>query len=324
MDDQTLQLFCNQLSHWAEVAIEDGRSPFRRAETFFPLLTASGESIAPLVLWINRDSFMAGGLLLFPSRSAEEDIPAGLVCSEALGLRHFVTWAPREITFWEKIGQSAEPRRSLPLSPAGENSPAAFRDIFRKVLEELKYLSVSGSVPPAELSPYYLANLCRLARQSATPFLAEAFRMTRGETRDEEAAEISSSQAAVQQVTLTLLRMLGLLLEDQLPPGIQPAGLDRALRFALDTLPEALRRPLDMTTWELPLPTESAVRLHHLCRRLTQLRFGEDRSRGRRTLEILLACEGESLGGAVPPPSATRRRQIPCSSIPSADIRGRR
>lgn len=300
MDQQTLHLFCKQLIHWAEDILESGRSPFRRAEPFFPLLTAAGEISPPLILWINRDSCMAGGVLLFPDICAEESLADGRACAQALGLRHFVTWAPREIAIWEERGDTAVRCKVLPMPDAGSISPALFCDLFRKLLEELKPLAVSGAVPAADLSPFYLANLCRLARRSATPFLTEAFRIARGEDR-QRSTEVPAS-AALQQAHLTFLRQMALLLEDRLPPTIQPEGFDRALRFALDSLPPALRRPLEINPWEIPLPPASAVRLQYLNRRLTQLNFVEDIPRCLHTVEILIKYDAGELGGFSLPP----------------------
>ena len=299
MDRQTLDFFCRQLAHWAEGAIENGRLPFRRAETFSPLLTAAGEIAPPLTLWINRDSCMAGGILFFPSHCPEESVEEGRACAQALGLRHFVTWAPREIVIWEERDGKAVRHRILPTPAAEVGSPAIFCDIFRTLLEEIKPLSIAGAITPAELSPFYLANLCRLTLRAITPFLAEAFRIARRESLGKESIP---SAAARQQAHLLLLRLLTLLLEDRMPPVIEAEGFDRALCFALDSLPQTLRRSLDIQRWEIPLPPAGAVRLQHLNRRLTQLRIAENRPRWRQVLDIHLRNAAAELGGAPLPP----------------------
>ncbi|MBE0596023.1 MAG: hypothetical protein IH614_01995, partial [Desulfuromonadales bacterium] len=127
MDHQTLQLFGRQLARWAEEFIAEGRFPFRRIETSLPLLTALGEISLPLVLWVNRDSFMAGGLFLFPTRTTEEELESGLAFADALGLRHFVTWARREIIIWEAAGGEAHACRRIPLPAVSRPDPDQFR-----------------------------------------------------------------------------------------------------------------------------------------------------------------------------------------------------
>ena len=68
MDQDTLRQLAQQLALWAQEFITGGRSPFRRVETFAPLLTEAGEINPPLVFWINRDSHMAGGAIFFPGQ----------------------------------------------------------------------------------------------------------------------------------------------------------------------------------------------------------------------------------------------------------------
>lgn len=299
MDHQTLQLFSRQLSHWAEEIIESGRYPFRRVETALPLLTEQGELCLPLALWINRDSFMAGGLFLLPIRHAEEEIKAGQAFAQALGLRYFVTWAPRSIVIWESDGTEVKVHRTLALPASDQRSPDYFRDLLRKVLEEIKLLAITGTIPPAELSPWYLANLFRMTIEGAVSPLVEAFRIARGEERLSRA--ILPLTLARQQAVLAILRLLALVMEDRLPSAIPPEGLDRALGFALETLPPTLARVLTPAGWEVPFPEESAVRLHHLFRRLGQLRLDLDRARTHQALEIFLTHEGARLGGYPPP-----------------------
>lgn len=293
MDPQTSDI-AQTLCRWAEDVIRNGRSPFRRAESSPCIMTAGGELTPPLVLWVNRDSFMAGAVIFFPTReTAEEELAAGRSCAEALGLRHFVTWGPREVTFWEDQPGKAQPIGSLPLGAAP--SPSAL-ETFNATMDRLKLLSVLGAVPPDQLSPYCLVNLCRHARDESLPALAEAFRVGRGEGRP-PAREAETAEAALHQGTLVLLRLLALLLEDRLPPAIQPEGLAQAIHFALDALPPSLAAALAETAGECPLPVESAIRFHHLFRRLLQLRFGEDRPRAAHVLELLLKHEGTRLGG---------------------------
>ncbi|BCR04186.1 hypothetical protein DESUT3_12550 [Desulfuromonas versatilis] len=296
MDQNTLKLFTGQLAHWAEAAIEEGRLPFRKVETFPPLWTEGGIQAPPLVFWINRDSFMAGGVLLVPERQSQEVTDAGCQCARALGLQHFVTWSDREIVFWEDHPQGVVRGKSLALPAAEEASPVIFRESLVRVLEELKLLSVLGAVPPNALSAHFLGNLFKGTLLSAVPYLDEAYRVALGENRLESEAG-DAHLLASGKGHLTLLRMLALLLFDRLPAAVQPEGLERAMHFALDTLPEGLRDALSPGRHELPLPAESAVRFHHLFRRLIQLRLGDNRERFRQTLDLLLLHEGPGLGG---------------------------
>lgn len=299
MDQQTIQLFSRQLAQWAEVAIDQGRYPFRKVELFPALLTEIGEKHPPLVFWINRDSFMAGGVLLLPRKDAEEAVELGRHLAGALGLRHFVTWAAREIVFWEDSGGAVTRRKTLPLKATGCNATEDFRDALKTVMEELKILCVLGTVSPLQLSPCCLANLCRSSLATALPPIEEAYRLARSECRLK--AKSPTAELAFGKGVLTLLRLLALIFYDRLPNTIQPEGLERAMQFALDTLPTALRAALQPAGEDVPLPPESAIRFHHLLRRLTQLQCGKDWQRAARIVEILVAHVAGRLGAAALP-----------------------
>lgn len=291
MDSQTLQLFTQQLAHWAESAIVEGRSPFRKVETFPRIVTSAGELRPPLVFWINRDSFMAGGVVFFPDSDPEQDADKGRACAEALGLRHFVTWGSRDVVFWEVQGQSLLRGKSLQVGSDASASADQFMSALARVLDELKILSVTGALPPDSLSPYYLANLCLGALEEAHTGLLEEYLVQRGESEGAH-SEGEASQAASEQSLMTLLRLLALIFYDRLPATVAPEGLQVAMQYALDALPPSLTVALQPVAGKLPLPLESAVRFHHLFRRLTQLKTGRDSQRSVRLLEILLDSKG--------------------------------
>ncbi len=293
MDQETRHLFSQQLAHWARQTIAEGRSPFRRVDLDQPLLAPAGELRPPLVFWINRESFMAGGVVLLPDKDSPETAAMGRACAEALGLRHFVTWAAREITFWEIRGEAILTYKDIPLD---SSDPAGFQRALRLLMEELKPLSVLGTLPPAQLSAFYLANLWHSALQASMEPLTEEYRAALGEhpLEQEESPEI----LAYNKGAMTLLRLLALTCLDQLPSSVQPENLDVAMQFALDTLPDSLKKPLQQGPRELPLPTSTAVRFHHLFRRLSQLDIGSDRQRLNRALEIFVDGEAPRLGAA--------------------------
>jgi hypothetical protein len=300
MNQETLRLLCRQLAHWAETAILQGRLPFRKVEVFPEILTPGGPLAPPLVFWINRDSFMAGGFILFPPKDADQDLETGCHCAHALGLRHFVAWAPRELVIWEIRQQAVLRFKTIPLSASGNESAEGFQETLHSVMEELKLLSVLGAVPPDQLSAHYLANLCLSTLQDSAPFLVEACQVRQGEEQN-RTPSLTPKVMADSKGTLTLCRLIALVLQDRLPPTVQPEGLERAMHFALDTLQDDLRLALWPATEEVPLPMESAVRFHHLFRRLSQLRLDKIPERGADVLKLLLKHQGLLLGGATPP-----------------------
>jgi hypothetical protein len=300
MDQETLQRFSRQLAQWAETAIAGGRLPFRRAEALPSLLTEGGEQHPALVLWINRDSWMAGGVVLLPDGDESAAAEAGRQSALALGLRHFVTWSTRRITFWEECEGNPVPRRHLPAGSERTGSTEGFQRLLLALLEELKLSCVTGAVPPADLSPHYLANLCRATLDGIRPLLEETARVARAEGRI--SPHLAPPDWARAKGFLTLVRLLALVFFDRLPAGVQPERLEQAMRFALDTLPPGLGQTLAPPSDEEPLPAEAGVRFHQLLRRLTQLQAGTDLPRGALLLELLLNEAAPHLGG-FPPPS---------------------
>ncbi|MCP3177083.1 hypothetical protein MJO47_08195 [Desulfuromonas sp. KJ2020] len=296
MDPHTARLFAEQLARWTESHIHLGRSPLKKVEVFSSLLTSAGELSPPLIFWINRDSFMAAGVVLFPSGHTHDANDSGIHCAEALGLRHFISWAPKEVVIWEVQSGGCQKRKTLTLSGHGDEGEEAFRETLLLLLEEVKMLSVTGAIAPADLSPFYLVNLCLGAITSAFPFIAEQYLVTR------EAIRLGADPAALttlayHKATLTLLRLLALISYDRLPPSVQPEGLDRATIYAMETLPDILQQAMKPQSTEQPLPLEAATRFHHFFRRMLQLPQRKNHDFLTRVLQPLLAKDAPQLGG---------------------------
>jgi hypothetical protein len=298
IDPDTLRQFTDQLSHWAESLISRGRSPLRKVETFPSLLTAIGEQRPPLLFWINRDSCMAGGVVLFPEDNDAAAMEMGHYCAQALGLRYFITWTRSEVSFWD---DETPPRlrKTLPLTKKAPASTRDFQEALQLLLEEVKLLSVLAAVPPPELSACYLANMWRTTLLAAEPQLNEHYRIARSEERLVK-GDIPE-QLAIGKGFLTFVRLLALSHYDLLPTEMQPHQLEEEIGRALPTLPPGLRQSLAMGDKELPLPEPVAVRYHLLFRRLTQLRPASDLQRCCQALALLLKQEHQRLGGYVPP-----------------------
>lgn len=308
MDSTTRHLFAQQLGHWAQAAILNGRSPFRKVETGARILTSQGTEHPPLMFWVNRESCMAGGLVFFPGSDLQPDLVAGDRCARALGLRHFVTWGAREVVIWETSEQPPKALRQLPLAVDAVDSPAVQHDLLLRILDELKLLSVTGTVPPEQLDPDYLANLCYGALEVALSSLSASIRLARGESQVDK--ETPPEALAWGKGTLVLVRLLALLLHDRLPLSLQPEGMERAMQFALDSLSAELADCLRPAEDEVPLPPEAAIRFHHLFRRLSQLRPAIDRPRASLALATLAAAVAPNLG-VHPRPFATPQADKP-------------
>jgi hypothetical protein len=294
MTDDSLHQFTRQLACWAEELLLRSRTPLRKIELAPEVSTARGDLYPDIVIWVNRDSCMAGGVILIPPREATGVETSGRHCAQALGLRHFVIWGAKEITFWEVLNDGLSQHKILLAPPAGVEA-AAFQQTLATVLEELKYLTVAGVMSPGELAPHYLVNLCRGALEDTSAGLTEMMRIARSESGAKESYPPPETRAR-DKAMLTLARLTALLHFDQLPAKVQPEGLERAMFYALDTLPVVLRGSLWPASGEPPLPLEAAVRFHHLLRRLAQLGGCQNRPRLVQLLELLLTRYQQDLG----------------------------
>ena len=298
IDPDTLRQFTDQLSHWAESLISRGRSPLRKVETFPSLLTAIGEQRPPLLFWINRDSCMAGGVVLFPEENDAAAMEMGHYCAQALGLRYFITWTRSEVSFWDDENPPRL-RKQLPLTKKARASTRDFQEVLQLLLEEIKLLAVLAAVPPPKLSACYLANMWRTTLLAAEPLLNDHYRIARSE--DRLAKGDVPEKLAIGKGFLTFVRLLALSHYNLLPTEMQPHQLEEEIGRALPTLPPGLRQSLAMGDTELALPESVAVRYHLLFRRLTQLRPASDLQRCCQALALLLEQEHPRLGGYAPP-----------------------
>ncbi|MDX2481847.1 MAG: hypothetical protein QNK24_16110 [Desulfuromusa sp.] len=283
--NQHLQQFAQQLATWTEAIIEHGRTPFRRVETYPHIDTEQGVIQPPLVFWINRQSMMAGGILLLPDNNLEAELERGRNCATALGLRHFVTWETNQARIWQIEKDGIREQQSFPLS--SPSHPETFRYLLADLLDALKLLAVLGAIPVTDLSPYYLNNLFQITLQQALPPLIEAYRSQRAET-DEPFTE-DADTCANEENRLLLLQVLSLLWFKKFPDVILPEKMERAIELSLPALPNFIQKPLarKATLKAPPLPLETAVCFHHLLLRLRQLSWDQPAERAKASIRHL-------------------------------------
>jgi len=277
-----LTQFAKQLARWTEEIIEHGRTPFRRVDTAPQVETELGIITPPLVFWINRQSMMAGGVVLLPDNNLPEELTRGRACASALGLRHFVTWETEQVRVWKIEGENTTEHQSFPLGDP--NNLESFRYLLADLLDALKLLAILGAIPPTELSHWYLINLFQITLLQALPSLLEAYRSQRSEM-DEHSPE-DATICANEANRLLLLQVLSLLWFDILPDAILPEKMERAIELSLPDLPDGIRQPLSLRTTIKPptLPLEAAVSFHHLLLRLRQLAWQHSPERSKKSI----------------------------------------
>jgi hypothetical protein len=290
MDSLTLKTFRAQLGDWIESRLSTGQYPFRRVESTPEIVTESDVTIPDLVLWVNRESYLAGGLILLPIRLDEETLRYSRDMAGALGLRNFVTWAARETVIWEVREQNCTRIETLALPPAQHVTPEDFITTLDHLLTRLKLLTVTGAISAKELSPYYFVNLCMLTLKNILPGQTEASRLNAESSHPDTWA----AKASIDKIWMTLWRLLLLLKRDLLPASYQPDRLERAMTYTLLELdiPGAISLTPEET--EPALTEEASIRFHHMGNRLRQLHWAQHPDRATDTIELLLRNAAET------------------------------
>ena len=280
-----LTLFARQLANWAEQMIDTGRTPFRRVDLYCPLQTAKGRCEPPLILWINRRSLIAGGLIFLPDKKTPNaEYVKEAAAAAALGLRHFVSWEEEQVRIFETGTGSNQLVSTHVLGH--QDDPLFFQRLLYDVLEQLKLFSVTGRVDAADLSPFYLINLFLETLLRAEPALVEYCRTAASPRYEIRPCE----QIATDWNRLTLLRLLSLLHWQPAAENLPPDNLLGSWQEQLSQLPEPLVSLMQNlhppTTQELP--QEARIAFHHLLLRLKQLDWHPGSTRSQGILRALL------------------------------------
>ncbi len=286
MTSPHLEQFARQLKSWAQDIIDHGRTPFRRVDCLSHIVTEAGVVSPPLIFWINRQSMMAGGIVLLPEKNLAAELQLGRHCAEALGLSHFVTWETEQVRLWRTNNGDISEEKNFPLP--GTDHPDFFRHLLRDLIDALKIPSVTGAIPQDQLSHHYFHNLFNIAEELALPALTDAFRSQRAEELDGMVFDVD--QRAQEANRLFLLQLLTALRFNLLPDILLPEDLGEVVTTALERAPEPFNTSL-IYRWDaapLSLPSETAICYHHLLLRLQQLRWTTPPQRITKSLRDLL------------------------------------
>ncbi len=313
MSEDFLAQFRRRLHDWLQLRLAGGQLPFRRVEEA-PQWLRSGAGTAPdLVLWINRDSLLAGAMLLIPARVEPAVLEEGVGLAGSVGLCQFTTWGPHSVDIWEVVDGQPRQVRSWEIPAAGRAGTEAFTAVFEQLLQAMKNLAVPAMLPAEQLPPHYFVNLCRLVLRDIEPALLEAARVA-ARPGQPDACTLRQARG---KGWLSLWRLLALLRHERLPRGIDPERLERTFGYALAELPPALFRQQFLADDEPPLPESAAIRLHHLAGRLSQLGWSRDAPRARLTLERLLAeTARDCLVDTTPPSFPLRAGDLLVNHLP--------
>ena len=283
--NQHLQQFAQQLATWTDEIIEHGRTPFRRVDTYPSIDTEQGVIQPPLVFWINRQSMMAGGVLLLPENNLEIELERGRNCASALGLCHFITWETDRVRIWKIEKNSSSELQSFPLD--NPKHPETFRYLLTDILDALKLLAVIGAIPATDLSPWYFNNLFQITLQQALPPLVKAYRCQRSETDEQLLVDVD--RCANEANRVLLLQVLSMLWFNEFPETVLPEKMERTIELSLLALPDSIQQPLLLKTTikPPPIPLETIVCFYHLLLRLRQLSWNQPVERAKASIQRL-------------------------------------
>jgi len=264
--------FIRQLHHWSAALIDVGRYPFRRAEMFPPVVTASKLVSPPLVLWINRQSLQAGGVIFLSDTGSEPRDAAR--CARALGINYFIFWTPRNLTLWEQANEAHPPHAVWECPAPQPQQINDFQLLLTEVFDQFRQRLIPGAISDADLAPDYFATLCYHTLLSIRQPLREALRVARG--ANTSPPNLHPAHAAFSWSIAILLDALAHQIDEQRSAG--------AISVA-ELLAEQLSPCLDALTTGIALPDAVHTVIRQLEHRLRQLGWGTDRQRAVATIE---------------------------------------
>ncbi|MBW2451575.1 MAG: hypothetical protein JRF07_04365 [Deltaproteobacteria bacterium] len=287
-----LKKFQQQLANWVTDELERSQLPFQRLENDFQVITDNGEAIAEIVLWINRQSLITGSVILCPVHTDKIPEIRGLAVAKALGLGHFVIWGARDITIWKSTGPNPERYKNYPLPNAQKVVPEDFRRLLKRLLEDLKIVTVTTAISSTALPPHYFANLCLLTINDMLPLLAERTKRAAGGDRPDTWIEKTPREVAWKSIW----RLLLLVWQDRIPSGLQPERLEQAMYYALADFSDSGLKNLKCRTVNPELGPKASIRLHHTAVRLRQLRWPQNDLQLTELCDLLLSQVASQTG----------------------------
>ena len=269
MSQSDLKKFQQHLANWITDELNRSQLPFQRQENDFQIITDHGEDVAEIVLWINRQSLIAGSVILCPSHTDESPEERGFAIAKALGLGHFVSWGANEITIWKTAESKPERYQNYLLPDTQKIVPEDFRWLLKRLLEDLKIITITTAITSVALPLHYFVNLCLITINDMLPLLADQTKKAAGGDRPDSWVE----QAPKEVAWKCIWRLLFLVWKDRIPPGLQPERLEQAMYYGMADFSDIGLKNLKCQSEQLELGPQASIRLHHTAVRLKQLRW---------------------------------------------------
>lgn len=253
MSQDPLQQFARQLHAWSAAELLKTPGPFRTVELSPILLGKEGHISPPIVFWVNRESHLAGGVILLPKKDPTDILDSGREICAALGLDCYYTWAVAEISCW-RVDSPTGRQWTEPLPSVEMQDEHSVREVLSILLENMQNHFFTNQTQLPILSAPYLTNLLHNCIESTLT----SFPPT-GQSENDGRRTLST----------VILQILSLCSQGALPARTTPDKLLTDLNYASEQLPAPISAVLKKYT-PSSLPENTVIKLHHLYQRLQQ------------------------------------------------------
>jgi len=302
----TLRHFSRQLHSWCSERLAQKPGPFRQAEICQGILGNTEPLSPPIVLWVNRDSFLAGGLLVLPRNKDEDIFATGRELARIYGLPCFFSWGRHELACWSTAYDPPEKTWEYELPQEDISSPAAFRKSLNLLIDRMEgsFYERQGEIPAVTLP--YLLNLVHLTMKDLLPQMQKALQI--------EKATSEKSEISIGEIKNLLFRqlLLPVVLTAYDSPAMLSAGqsIIDGLNLAAEQLPAPLRDAFTKPVGLPGFPTTCHRRLVHFVNRVQQLKPHYAVAIEPLVTQLLAAWATDLGGHPLPESNDTRQRVV--------------
>jgi len=290
MQSEILRHFSKQLHAWCHDRITQKPSPFCQVELHPDLLGTDDRQAQSVVLWVNRESCLAGALVLLPPNHEEEIFPEATATATALGLDMFYTWGRYEISAWSSEYDPPEKIWEYDISLEERSSAAFFQKALNRLIDQIEKNFFEQQSQEPLVNHLYLANLLHLTYLDLLP----SFQSGLQEINADRDGQLTTRE--VQNLLLrTLLLPPALACDNLLSLPSSPEKLESSLVSDLERLPDDLRDGFS-SRLGLTIPPGCRRRFNHYVRRIRQLAPHLPDILAQ-TTQLLLERWAEALGG---------------------------
>ncbi len=265
---ETLQHFSGQLRSWCGERLQQKPGPFRQAELYLNIISEHKLDSPPIILWINRESFIAGGILVLPQNKDEDVFAAGTELTRIFGLPCFFSWGRHELSCWatdynppEKVWEYELPYKDI-------SSPATFRKSLNLLMDQIEESFFKNQQASPTVTLGHFVNLVHSTLSDLIPEIQQAVQIDQSSTTQMKTSVVELKNMLFRQ----LLLVIGLAACDVPHPTALNRSATEVLDQATQMMPANLQTIFETRPTEPPFPNRCQRRLIQFVNRVQQLR----------------------------------------------------